>query len=156
MFQNIPSTLENCIPFYNKKNGNIQIKTFKNFISFYSQTPFCTIFFQHPPFTKYTITYRTTWRVFQNIPSTLENCIPFYNKKNGNIQIKTFKNFISFYSQTPFCTIFFSTSPFHELYHKIPYNMESVSEHSIHIIKFYMSIFFVDVKYSVMSITTVE
>ena len=30
---------------------------------------------------------------------------------------------------------FFSTSPFHKLYHKTPYNMVNVLQHSIHIIK---------------------
>ena len=43
-----------------KKTVIFKLKHFKNLISFYSQTVF-TIFFQHPPFTNYTIKFRTTW-----------------------------------------------------------------------------------------------
>ena len=54
-------------------------------------------------------------------------------------KLKHFKNLISFYSQTVFYH-FFSTSPFHKLYQKTPYNMVSVLQHSIHIIKIYFSL----------------
>ena len=54
-------------------------------------------------------------------------------------KLKHFKNLFSFYSQTVFYH-FFSTSSFHKLYQKTPYNMVNVLEHSIHIIKIYFSL----------------
>ena len=116
-----------------------KLKHFKNLISFYSQTVFYH-FFSTSPFHK--LYHKTPYNMVSVLQHSIHIIKIYFSlepKKTVMFKLKHFKNLISFYSQTVFYH-FFSTSPFHKLYHKTPYNMVNVLQHSIHIIKIYFSL----------------